>query len=55
MLSPFEFSRESMETETKTWSEFHNQGKAIVEQTFIVVEERNLEEQDCEKHSQGSE
>ena len=27
-----EFDGKSMETETTTWSEFHNGGKAIVEQ-----------------------
>ena len=36
----FEFDRKSMETETKTWSEFPNKGKAFVEQ-ILVSEERN--------------
>ena len=42
-----------METETTTWSEFPNKGRAIVEQ-IIASEERNQEEKDCESHSQGS-
>ena len=48
-----EFDGKSMETETTTWSEFPNGGKAIVEQ-ILVSEERNLEEQDCQNHSQES-
>ena len=35
-----EFDGKSMETETTTWSEFHNGGKAIVAQT-LASEERN--------------
>ena len=35
-----EFDENSMETETKTWSEFPNGGKAIAEQ-ILVSEERN--------------
>ena len=35
----FEFIGKSMETETTTWSEFPNGGKAIVEQ-ILVSEER---------------
>ena len=37
--SHFEFDRESMETETTTWIEFPNEGKATVEQ-IIAPEER---------------
>ena len=39
-VSRFEFVRESMETETTTWSEISNVGKAIVEQ-ILVPEEIN--------------
>ena len=35
-----EFDGKSMETETKTWSEFPNGGKAIVEQ-ILASEEKN--------------
>ena len=35
----FEFIEKSMETETTTWSEFTNGGKAIVEQ-ILASEER---------------
>ena len=35
-----EFDRKSMETETTTWSEFHNGGNAIVEQ-ILASEGRN--------------
>ena len=49
-----EFDGKSMETETTTWSEFPNGGKAIVEQ-ILASEERNLEEQDCQNHSLRSE
>ena len=51
--SCFEFVGKSMETETTTWSEFPNKGRAIVEQ-IIASEERNQEEKDYESHSQGS-
>ena len=44
----------SIETETTTWSEFPNGGKAIVEQ-ILASEERNPKEQDYENHSLGSE
>ena len=37
---PFEFERKSMETETTTWTEFPNWGKAIVEQ-ILSSEEMN--------------
>ena len=47
-----EYDGKSMETET-TWSEFHNGGKAIVEQ-ILGPEERNPKE-DCENQSLGSE
>ena len=43
-----------METETTSWSEFPNGGKAILEQ-ILASEEINPKEQDCESHSQGSE
>ena len=42
-----------METET-TSSEFHNEGKAIVEH-ILALEEINPEELYCESHNQGSE
>ena len=45
--SCFEFIGKSMETETTTWSEFANGGKAIVEQ-ILGSEEINPKEQDCE-------
>ena len=38
--SCFEFDGKSMETETTTWSEFLNGGKATVEQ-ILASEERN--------------
>ena len=38
--SRFEFYGKSMETDTTTWSEFSNGGKAIVEQ-ILGSEERN--------------
>ena len=45
-----EYDGKSIETETTTWSEFPNGGKAIVE--FILVsEEINPKEQDCENQS----
>ena len=44
-----------MVTETKTWSEFPNGGKAIVEPILRSKKERNPQEQDCKNHSQGSE
>ena len=37
---PCEFDRKPIETETTTWSEFPNGGKAIVEQK-LASEERN--------------
>ena len=48
-----EFNGKSIETERKTWSESHNGGKAIPEQT-LASEETNSKEQDCENHSHGS-
>ena len=36
----FEFIWKAMETETATWSEFSNDGKAILEQ-ILAPEERN--------------
>ena len=50
----FEFIGKSMETETTTWSEFPNAGKAIAEQ-ILASERNNPKEQDCENHSHGSE
>ena len=41
------FDRKLMETETTTWSEFPNGGKAIIEQ-ILVSEEINPKEQDFE-------
>ena len=38
--SCYEFDRKSMETETTTWSELPNGGKAIVEQ-ILESEEKN--------------
>ena len=38
--SRFEFDGNSMETETVTWSEFPNEGKAIIEQ-ILASEEIN--------------
>ena len=35
---PFQFDRKSMETETATWSELPNWGKAIVEQVLALEE-----------------
>ena len=40
MASHFKFDRKSTETETTTWSEFPNGGKAILEQ-ILVSKERN--------------
>ena len=40
MKLSFEFDGKSMETETTTWSEFSNGGKAIVKQ-ILASEERN--------------
>ena len=37
--SRFEFGEKSMETKTTTWSEFPNEGKAIVEQ-ILASDER---------------
>ena len=48
-----ELVENSMETETTTWSEFSNGGKAIVEQ-ILVSGERNSKDQDCENQSLGS-
>ena len=39
--SRFEFDEKSMETETTTWSNFPNGGKAIVEQ-LLASEDRNF-------------
>ena len=61
--TPNEFDGKSIETETTTWLEFSNRGKAIVEQTFeqIASEKRKKPKragkpwQGCESHSQGFE
>ena len=45
-----EFDGKSIETETTTWSEFFNGGKATVEQ-ILASEEINPKEQDCANHS----
>ena len=50
--SPCEYDGKSMETETTTWSEFTNGGKAIVEQILASENRSRVEEQDCESHSQ---
>ena len=42
-----------MEAETRTWSEFPNGGKGIVEQ--ILAEEINIKGWYYQTHSQGSE
>ena len=43
-----------MEIETKTWSEFLNEGKTIVEQILASEEINNAKQQDYyESHSQG--
>ena len=38
MTSHREFDEKTMETETRTWSEFPNVGKAIVEQILATEE-----------------
>ena len=50
-----EFDGKSMETETKTWSEFPNGRKAILEQILALEEKVKPKEEDFESHSQGSE
>ena len=40
-----------METGKKTWSEFPNRGKAIVEQMLASEERNKSKEQDYENHS----
>ena len=49
------FDGKSLETETTTWSEFPNGGKAILEQILASEERHKSKEQDCENHSLGSE
>ena len=44
--SHYEFDGMSMETEKTTWSEFSNEGKAIVEQILASEKEINPKEQD---------
>ena len=44
-----------METETTTWSEFPNGGKAIIEQILASEEKINPKEHDYENHNLGSE
>ena len=44
-----------METEKRTWSEFPNGGKTILEQILASEEKnKNPKEQDYENHSLGS-
>ena len=43
MASHCEFDGKTMQTETTTWSEFPNEGKAIVEQ-ILASEEINISE-----------
>ena len=50
-----EFDGKSMETETKTWSEFPNGGKAIVEQILASEEINKSKRADYENHSLESE
>ena len=52
MVFCWEYDGKSKENETTTWSEFHNGGKAVVEQ-ILVSEEISPTEQDCDNHSQG--
>ena len=52
--SCFEFIGKSMETETTTWSEFTNGGKAIVEQILATEERNKSKKHACESHSQES-
>ena len=51
--SYFEFDRKSMETETKTWSEFPNGQKAIIEQILASEEINKSKWVDCDSHIQG--
>ena len=48
--SHFEVVGKSVETETKTWSEFPNGGKAIVEPILASEEKNNSKEQGYEIH-----
>ena len=50
-----EFIGKSMETETTTWSEYSNGGRAIVEQILASEERKKSKKQNCECHSQGFE
>ena len=43
-----------MENETTTWSEFTNEGKAIVKQILVWHKKINLKEQGWERHNLGS-
>ena len=43
-----------METETTTWSEFPNGGKAINEQVLMSEERKKSKRAGVESHSQGS-
>ena len=47
-----EFDGESMETETTTWSEFPNEGKAIAEQ-LLASEETNKSKRAVLQESQS--
>ena len=44
----FEFDGKSMETETTTWSEFPNRGKAIAVKIIASEEKINPKDQGCE-------
>ena len=48
------FDGKPMETETTTWSEFYNGGKAIIEQILASEEKINPKEHDYENHNLGS-
>ena len=50
--SCFELDGKSMKTETKTWSEFSDGGKAIVEQ-ILASEERNKSKREGLQESQS--
>ena len=58
ILSLMEFNgkwdNNSMETETATWSEFPNGGKAIVKQILVSEDRNKFKVQDNESHSQDA-
>ena len=51
----FEFEGNSMETDTKTWSEVPNRGKGTVEQRLNSEERGDPKEKSCNSNSYGSE